>query len=441
MKKYVLFMIVFAVVMTGCRAPGARAGQEKEDSLVTSQGGSDVLISDVERAVPEDVSDEQLGELVKGNTAFALDMYQDLAGKSTDNVFFSPISISLALALTYAGAGGDTAAQMADVLGFSMPQDELHPAFNTLERWLSRVSKDREGGDTFKLNIANALWGQEGHSFQEPFLDTLAENYGAGMHSVDFRADPAAAGKIINQWAADQTEDKIQNLIPDGMLTSDARLVLTNAIYFFARWAEQFKEARTEKEDFHLLDGNTEQVDMMHQRNDFAYTTGDGYKALSMNYEGRDFSMVVVLPDQGRFEEIEKALDAGMLSGDMHYGEVDLKLPRFKIEADYSLGEILAGMGMTDAFSEGIADFTAMDGVTDETRLYIGFVLHKAYIDVDENGTEAAAATAVAMMAGAAPGPPPQPLMFHADRPFLFVIRHNDTNTILFMGRVMNPLK
>jgi serpin B len=425
-------LIVIALLgLVGCSAPGVGPGGGRPPGQSAR--------SDKERVTSPDVAASDLADLVSGNSAFAFDLYQFLREeKADDNLFYSPYSISLALAMTYAGARGETERQMADTLHFALPQERLHPAFNGLDLELARRGEGAAGkdGEGFRLNIVNAIWGQDGYEFLSEFLDTLAENYGAGLRLLDFAKAPEESRVTINDWVSEQTEGRIEDLIPQGVINELTRLVLTNAIYFNAAWAEPFEENLTEDGPFHLLDGGEVTVPMMRQTASFGYARGEGYQAVELPYDGRELAMVILLPDAGAFEPFEGALDAGQVDAilkGLAYREVALTMPKFEIESDFSLAEALIAMGMPDAFSMD-ADFSGMDGTYD---LFIRDVVHKAFVSVDEAGTEAAAATAVVMELKAAM--PEEPVEVTVDRPFLFLIRDIETGTVLFVGRVVDP--
>ncbi len=395
-----------------------------------------MAVSDRPRELQPAAGAEDLEALAAGNAAFAFDLYHLLAAQE-GNLFFSPYSISVALAMTYAGAGGDTAAQMADTLHFTLSPDQLHPAFNAYSLDLQSRAGAVTEGTPFELSIANSLWGQQGFAFLPEFLDLLAQHYGAGMRLVDYAGDPEAARLAINQWVGDETRERIQDLIPSGAIDAMTRLVLANAIYFKAAWRNTFDPQATAPAPFHFLDGSTSEVPMMVQEETYGYAILDGYRALELPYQNGDVSMLVVLPDEGRFGAVEQALSSAMMdeiASGLTYGPVMLSLPKFTYESSFSLNDALQGLGMTDAFDADRADFSGMDGNRD---LFIGNVLHKAFVSVDESGTEAAAATAVIMEFMSAPIL--EPIEFTVDRPFIYLVRDNLTGTLLFVGRVMDP--
>lgn len=376
---------------------------------------------------PNFISDD-LTELVNGNLGFALDLYREVRG-SGGNLFFSPYSISLALAMTYAGARGFTAQEMAEVLHFTLPQERLHPAFNALD--LALISQNSEN---FRINIANSIWGQAGFEFRQEFLDLLALNYGAGLRGLNFKEDPEAARVRINDWVSEQTNGKIKDLIPPGAIDTLTRLVLTNAIYFNAMWVYPFSENLTTDGLFTLLDGSQITVPMMYWQNgeSIRYTEGEGYRAVELPYRETSTAMLVILPES--FEQFESMLTAERLREiveNLEIQNVIVNMPKFRFEFPLDLTETLAGMGMATAFSDQ-ADFTGMA----EDRLQISKVLHKAFVSVDEKGTEAAAATAVIMQLTSVL---PPPITVSIDHPFVFLIHDTSTGAVLFMGRVLDP--
>ena len=292
----------------------------------------------------------------------------------------------------------------------------------------------------YQLSVANALWGQEGYKFLDPFLHITQTHYDGGLRPVNFGASEAAR-KRINTWVEEQTHGKIQDLIPKGLLDSLTRLVLTNAIYFKGDWLSQFDKKQTKDEPFTLGDGKTVQAPMMHQTAKFGYMETPLFQAVELPYVGRDLSMTIFLPRaRDGLPALEKALTAAKLAqwlrGTRRPRKVILSMPKFKMNCNVPLNTVLQAMGMRDAFVPGKANFDGMNGGTED--LYIKAVLHKAFVDVNEEGTEAAAATAVVVTARSAMRPRP-PVVFKADHPFLFVIRHRPTGSLLFMGRVADP--
>jgi serpin B len=423
-------LFALGMMTTGCNPPPP---QDEDDF-------GEVVKSEKGRNTAPVVDQANADELSDGNGAFAFDLYQSLRTEDGD-LFYSPYSISIALAMAYAGAQGQTAEEMADTLRFTLPADRLHPAFNALDLELESRGEGAAGvdGGVFRLNIANAMWGQRDFQFLDEFLDTLAENYGAGMRLLDFITDPEGSRVTINDWVSDRTEERIQNLIPEGAISTMTRLVLTNAVYFNAAWLRPFEEDDTRDETFHLLDGGETTVKMMSQVESFAYGEGADYKAVELPYDGGELSMVIMLPAEGTFDTFEASLDADRLD-DILAGltrhQVTLKLPRFEYESEFSLAGRLAAMGMPSAFcGSSVTDFSGIDGIVG--NLCISGVLHKAFVKVNEAGTEAAAATAVIFDATAAPDP--DVAEFIADRPFIFLIRDIETRTILFIGRVLEP--
>ncbi|TKJ38743.1 MAG: serpin family protein [Planctomycetes bacterium B3_Pla] len=389
-------------------------------------------------------TDKQI--IVEGNNKFALELYAKLRGGGA-NLFLSPYSISTALAMTYAGARGETGSQMAKVLHFptivsSATEPSATPATNRRQfaSAFGKIVKDlnargEKGG--YELRVANALWGQKQYGFLEEFLELIKTNYGGQLNEVDFAGAAEVARKTINTWVEKKTNNKIKNLIPKGVLDSMTRLVLTNAIYFKGNWARQFKEEMTEDAPFTLTDGEKIDAAMMNQTAEFGYAETDTFQGLELPYVDNELSMIILLPKKSDgLSNLEKALTLKDLSGwlaKLRKQKVIVSVPRFKMTSRFSLASVLKSMGMTNAFSAK-ADFSGMNGRRD---LFISAVIHKAYVDVNEEGTEAAAATAVTVrLTSIAPTQMP---VFRADHPFLFLIRDNQSDSILFIGRVMNP--
>ena len=426
----ILFGLVGVLITGGCPSRDA-------DKAVPPPG--ELVRSAKQRVTSPDVADADLREVVGGNSDFGFDLYQQVRGEK-GNVFYSPYSISIALAMTFAGARNETEEQMADTLRFTLAQDRLHPAFNALDLSFAGLGRNGAGGDDdkepFRLEIVNWIWGQVGFSFLPTFLDVLAENYGAGISLLDFLNAPEESRLAINDWVSGQTEDRIQDLIPKGVISQATRLVLTNAIYFKAAWAQPFDKAKTRDGSFTLLDDTRVTVPMMHQVASFGYATGDGYQAIELAYEGDELSMVIILPDADRFEEFEGTLDAGLvetIAQELNLRQIELTMPRFTFKWQLSLVDVLSAMGMPIAFGPGLADFSGMTG---DRSLFIRDVIHQAFVAVDEAGTEAAAATAVILDEVSAPL---ADLVVAIYRPFVFLIRAAETGSILFVGRVLDP--
>jgi len=405
--------------------------------LLSACGGASARMAASNRAREKNpnVNASDLQTLVAGNNTFALDLYQALRSED-GNLILSPFSISLALAMTYAGARNETETQMADVLNFSS-QEETHPAFNALDLALEKspivLDKDQE---PMQLSIVNSVWAEQTFSFLPNFLDTLSVNYGAGIHLLDFIHNPNPSRKEINAWVSDETKNKIKDLLPENSVSSDTKMVLVNAIYFKADWLDQFDADDTYDRDFTLLDGSKVTTPMMGQNMYIPFAVRDGYAIAELPYAGGTAVMDIILPDEGRFEEVEAQLSYEMLQealGGMVTDSVVVRMPKFEYESSFSLTNALTELGMPLAFDENRADFS---GMTDQQDLYIGNVIHKAFVAVDEEGTEAAAATAVIMEGATA-------IMieneFIADRPFIYFIRDAESGQILFIGRVLNP--
>ncbi len=423
MKRLFCALLSIAVLagLAGCVAPAATAQELK---------------SDKPRETSPQVNAAALSALVDGNTNFALNLYQTMRTPA-GNLFFSPYSISEAMAMTYAGARGQTETDIATALSFTLPQNSLHPAFNRLDLELAKRGQGARGkdGEGFRLHVVNAIWGQRDYKFLNPFLDTLAANYGAGLRLADFKGQPEPAREMINGWVSDQTENRIKDLLPPGSVNTLTRLILTNAIYFNAAWQSPFPKAATSPGAFHRLNGTDVTVPMMKQTAPFRYAAGQNYQAAEMPYDGGELSMIVVLPQSGKFDDFEKSLDGPSLKAitdGLAARQVALTMPKFEFESSIGLRQSLTKLGMGIAFTES-ADFSGMNGGRD---LLIQDVLHKAFVSVDEEGTEAAAATAVIIGTTSMPA---DPAAMTLDRPFIFVIRDNATGAIVFLGRVADP--
>jgi serpin B len=381
--------------------------------------------------LPALASDSRIASVARANNEFALDLYGKLADQAPgDNLFFSPASLSTALAMTYLGARGQTAEEMRRTLRFAQDGDELHAAMAEL---LGVLADDRAG---HRLSIANALWGQRGWSFRDRFVARAERFYGAGLRRVDFAGATEEARLTINRWVEAQTNDRIEDLLAPGVLTPVTRLVLTNAVYFKGTWKTRFDAKRTRPEPFSLATGDEIEVAMMrHPGGRFGYHGADGVQVLELPYAGEDVSLVVFLPDRDSdLASLERRLTAERIDGwisrlrPQRMGVV--AVPRFEMTGEFALAETLAALGMRAAFGTD-AD---LSGMSDEDGLRLESVIHKAFVEVNEEGTEAAAATGVAARVKSAP-----PAEFRADRPFFFVIRDRRSGALLFVGRLTRP--
>jgi len=381
-------------------------------------------------------ADTTLQRTVVGNTRFTLDLYQIL-GRSKGNLIVSPFSISTALAMTQGGARGETEKQIARALRFEPDQDKLHTAFLELQTSLKRTQSE----GTVELHVANSIWPQDTYPFLDAYVDLCRQYYGVNITPVDYSAASDAARLQINQWVEQKTASKIKNLLRPGSINALTRLVLVNAIYFKGDWALPFYEARTRKERFYLDQDEAVQVPMMSQLDDFRYGENRQLQVLELPYAGRDLSMLLLLPKKRTgLSKLEKDLSAENLqqwTQTLVSREVQVFLPKFKTEVQFDLKSTLQALGVTDAFIPGTADFSGMDGKPG--RLSIGTAVHKAFIEVNEEGTEAAAATGIGMSITSVAPARPKPVVFRADHPFVYIIRDKQTNSILFMGKVTNP--
>ena len=391
----------------------------------------DVAKSALERDLTPDVPAADLATLVAGDNAFAFDLYRELAAED-GNLVASPHSVSVALAMTYAGAAGNTAAEMAAAMHYDLAQGPLHPAFNALDLALSSRGQGAQGadGEPFRLRVVNAAWAQRDYVFLASYLDTLGLNYGAGVRLMDFATAPEPSRATINDWVSEQTETRIPELLPAGSIDSMTRLVLTNAVYFNAAWQTQFDPDNTASEAF----AGVGDVPTMVQTENHGYAAQDGWTALELPYDGGEVSMLLVTADD--LAAFEAGLDSAVLAsilGSLTNTRVEVHLPKFEYKKATALVEPLSALGIQDAFSSGAADFSGMNGGHD---LFISGVLHEAFIKLDETGTEAAAATAVIVGTTSVP---PDPTVVRFDQPFIYLIRDVATGAVLFIGRVADP--
>jgi serpin B len=402
--------------------------------------GVELVRSPLARVTDPQVASADLDRFGSDNRDFAFDLYQQIRTQS-DNLFYSPYSISVALAMTYAGARGETQREIAEALHFSLAGPTLHGAFNAADLALQgRATElagdeaERSTGDGFTLELVNAAFLRKDTAFVEDYLDVLAVNYGAGMYRADFTNEPERERLAINRWVEERTRDRIKGLLPDASIDSLVRFVLVNAIYFKASWLVPFDAARTEAAMFHAPAGDVS-VQMMRGEGE-RFVRDDGYSALELPYISPDVRMLFILPDDGLFETIEAGLDRAFFDtvrGELSEHSVDLQVPRFGFEAEFKLQDALKALGMNRAFESGSADLSGLSG--DPGEVYIDAVYHKAFIALDERGTEAAAATAVVGRDESA-RPPAE---FILDRPFIFAIYDRPTGQVLFAGRLVDP--
>jgi serpin B len=408
--------IMLGLVTTACLAACNQSKSEPGDQEINAPEPAPAAVLD----------DGQRTAFAETRMDFAWDLYRNLH-ELEGNLFFSPYSVSTALAMTYAGARGETAAEMATALGFTLPDDALHAAFAEREQALALAQ--REG---IELSTANRLWGDTSETFLDGFTSLVAGAYGGGLEEVDFR-DGAAAAARINDWVATETRDRIDTLVRPGDV-QNASLVLTNAIYFKGTWRLQFDPEKTRTAPFFIAPGRSTDVDMMEIKETFLLYEDDDAQVIELPYEGDRLSMVIILPrDAEAMQRIEAQLGGEQwrtwLAG-MEPREIKVFLPRFTSTRRYVLNDVMRTMGMPLAFTAA-ADFSGMTGAP---GLFIGQVIHKADIEVNEQGAEAAAATAVTMLRSAVGEP-----VFRADHPFIYAIRDTETDAVLFVGRLADP--
>ena len=398
-----------------------------------AEAPGELIASDKQRATEPDVSAGDMTALASANTDFGVALYRQVA-KPGENLFFSPFSITQAFSMVYAGARGNTEQQMRQALHFTLPPEQLHPAMNALDLTLQRRNELEPGqkGTPPELRIVNATWGQQGYAFEPAYLDTLAVHYGAGVRAVDFKSEADTIRNQINAWVESQTNDLIKDLLPPGTVTSNTRLMLVNALYFKGQWTQPFEPRLTKDSPFHLLDGSQKSIKMMGRDGTFPLMRGEGFQAFALPYIGEKLRMLVVVPDTGRFEDIEARLSADFLATvrqQLQKEERILQFPKFQLDSGFALRPALEALGMVDAFNDN-AD---LSGISTQEHLRITAAQHKAFVIVNESGTEAGAATGV----GVGDDAVPEPLI--VNRPFLFVIEDTETKAVLFLGRLMKP--
>jgi serpin B len=407
-KNIITALIIALLVLTGCNIHGTVVPPVLDDSLATSEG---------------------IQSVANSSNQFAFDLYSKLS-EEEGNVFFSPYSISTALSMTYEGARGETAEQMADVLHLIEDNTTRRSSFAAIHNIINTPNAE------YKLHTANALWAQKNYTFLGNYTNTIENYYGGKITNLDFLRETEKSRKTINNWVEEQTNNKIKDLLPPGSVNYLTRLVLTNAIYFKGTWVKQFDKKDTREQDFRISPDNTVKVPMMRRTDKdarFNYAETEELQILEMLYEGENLSMLVLLPRNENLHELEESLTAEKLEewkAMLREQKVDVYIPKFKFTQKYSLSRTLAEMGMPLAFTPDEADFSGMDGTS---NLFISGVFHKAFVDVNEKGTEAAAATGVVV------GMVAMPNSFRADHPFNFLIQERGTGSILFMGRVVDP--
>jgi serpin B len=390
--------------------------------------------ADGNRVSAGDTGGSAAQDVAEADRAFALRLYHELATGSR-NLIYSPYSVSTALSMTYGGADGTTAEQLASVLGVGSDPAAWHAGRNDIGTSLDQPPTDDQGSSTpLTIKPANALFGQDGLAFKPDYLELLAGDYGAGLQAINFAADPEAARAAINRWVAVRTENHIRQLLGPATIDPATRFVLVNAIYFKASWAQPFRKGATKTAAFHRLDGSSVRVPTMHGSIASEYSHGDGWQAIDLNYVNA--TMTVILPDAGKFSAVERRLDAAFLAkiaAERRYTEIHLSVPRWSSTTALDLVGNLKALGVHDLFDPNLAD---LRGIAD-AGLSVGAVIHQATIKVDEGGTEAAAATAV--IGDTTGGGPEDEVTIAVDRPFIFLIRDNNTGEILFAGRVLDP--
>jgi serpin B len=373
--------------------------------------------------------------VVAADRDFAFRLYQVLAPSAPANLFYSPYSISTALSMTYAGAREQTARQLAEVLGIDVADSAWHAGRNALDLALSATRPVNGDQTPLTLEPTNGIFGQAGYPFEADFLRVLAADYGAGLQTVDYVGRVEAARALINAWVAQRTNDRIGELLPRGSIDEMTVLVLVNAIYFKGSWWNQFNAKATDRQAFNRLDGSQVQVDQMHATLESDYASGDGWQAVRLAYAG-GASMTLIVPDAGRFAEIQAGLSGDFVAGvesALAGASVSLDLPRWSSASALDLVPPLKALGLTDIFDASTAN---LSGIAAVDQLYVSGVLHQANVSVDEQGTEAAAATAVVVGRTSLPA---QQVNLNVDHPFIYLIRDDVTGEVLFVGRVLDP--
>lgn len=428
-----LVLVAGIAILSGCVGQKQEANVTANATATTTPAVTTPVVTATETAAP--VSGvANVSSVVNANNRFAFDLYSKYKSNA-GNIFFSPYSISTALAMTYEGARGKTAEEIQTVFHFPQDNDTRRSAFAEIYNEINR--KDKK----YNLTTANALWAQKDYQFLNDYFGLVEKYYGGNVTNLDFVNETEKSRIAINDWVEEQTNNKIKDLIPQGVLDSLTRLVLTNAIYFKGTWVRPFDKNNTREQDFRTSPGNTVKAQMMSltgEETKFNYTETENLQILELPYSGEDLSMLVLLPKEDNLTSLEESLNTEKLSewrDNLKEERVNVYLPKFKFETKYFMADTLKDMGMPTAFSEN-ADFSGMTGKKD---LLISKVIHQAFVEVNEEGTEAAAATGVIM--GVTSAAPSRVKIFNADHPFIFIIQEKETGNILFLGRVSDPTR
>lgn len=444
MNKAVLPILLLAGALNACgggSTQNAALTDEPANTPTPPVVASTAVRSELPRDTAPQASESDVNAIVAGNADFALKALARFDTGGDANIVFSPYSISQALALAAAGAKGDTLAGIEQALSFQLPQNRFMPAMNKVDLLLAAKTAGavQSSVETPNLNVVNTVWGQRNFPLLSTYLDALSLNYGAGLRVLDFVNAPEQARVTINDWVEDQTNKKIKDLLAEGVVTTDTRLVLTNAVWFKGAWASPFRTDATDSQTFFSRSGATANVPFMNQTARFAYAEGAGYQAVDIPYSGNQLSMLVVMPAAGSFDTFMRGLTPSGLSeivSSLSVRSITLSLPKFTFSSTPDIGKELQGMGMTDAFNPIRADFSGMNGKRD---LSVSEIAHKAFVSVDEHGTEAAAATAVLATTVSSITEPEPTVRLTVNRPFLFLIRDRQTGLAVFIGKVILP--
>ena len=432
-------------VVSGGNEGGAGNGPDTTETGGTGGGGAadaKTERSDVPFDAATDLTDDEYARFLGNLADFGFDIFGSIA-EPNDNTVFSPLSVGVALGMVYAGARGDTATQMATAMHHDLDPERLHVGYNQvtldMQSWNVAPEPRDEDQRSLLVSLANSTWVQDGYPVVPSYLDLLSARYDSALWLVDFMGAPEAARQSINTWVADETQQRIQDLIPPGAITPITRLVLANALYFKANWASDFSSDATDEGTFSTLSGSSVSAQMMHKTTNLAYADGNGYVAVELPFVDSHVKMTLVLPDEGSFDTVRDAFSSewlATLDAQITSERVALALPKFEFTwGTESLTPVLQALGIEDAFLVSVADFS---GIEPTRELFISDVVHQAFIAVDEEGAEAAAATAVVMDGSGMPVEPPTPIPVTLDRPFFFLIR-SPAGHLLFVGQVMEP--